>query len=241
MEYKMLSSIKSCHDFIEDNMVYWIIGAGKVGSRAVNCLRKKDPDARIILVDSNSDTLHEWKGQVDTVLADGITFLVRHLNKRDDMAVPDWIVPAIPVHIVFEWIRHTLNKRLDILSVPVPEKLDGLLPNPVRGREGELYMSYATFMCPENCPEPPDVCMVTGKPRGTGLYKVLERVTLADYRSVVVRSHQLAPGVGGYQVQALLHARTEVSLSEGRVLISTACSCHGVMHTFRVVKNRGWV
>ncbi len=241
MEYKMLSSIKSCHDFIEDNMVYWIIGAGKVGSRAVNCLRKKDPDARIILVDSNSDTLHEWKGQVDTVLADGITFLVRHLNKRDDMAVPDWIVPAIPVHIVFEWIRHTLNKRLDILSVPVPEKLDGLLPNPVRGREGELYMSYATFMCPENCPEPPDVCMATGKPRGTDLYKVLERVTLADYRSVVVRSHQLAPGVGGYQVQALLHARTEVSLSEGRVLISTACSCHGVMHTFRVVKNRGWV
>ena len=217
-------------------MVFWIIGAGKFGSRAVYCLHKKDPDARIILVDSDPDTLHEWKGRVDTVLADAIIFLVRHLNKKDDMAVPDWIVPAIPIHIAYEWIRLTLNRRLDITPIPVPEKLAFQLPHPVWGKEGELYVSHATSICPENCAEPPDLCISTGEPRGMDLYKVLERATVVDYKSVVIRSHQLAPGVGGYQVQALLHARTEVSLSEGRVLIGTACSCHGVVHAFRVEK-----
>lgn len=217
-------------------MVYWIIGAGKFGSRAVDCLHKKDPNARIILVDSDPNTLYEWKGRADTVLVDGIDFLVRRLNKGVDIIYPDWIVPAIPVHIAYEWIRLTLDNRLDVLSVPVPDELDALLPNPARGRKGELYVSHATSMCPENCPEPPDICITTGKPRGTDLYKMLERVTLADYRSVVVRSHQLAPGVGGYQVQALLYARNEVSLSEGRVLMSTACRCHGVVHAFRIAK-----
>ena len=72
------------------------------GSRAANCLSKKDPDARIVLVDSDSDTLREWEGQVGTVLADGIFFLVRHLDNSDDAIMSDWIVPAIPVHVAFE-------------------------------------------------------------------------------------------------------------------------------------------
>lgn len=217
-------------------MVYWIIGAGKFGSRAVHCLHKKDHDARIIIVDSDSGALHQWKGRADTVWSDGVDFLIRRLNVGSDMANPDWIVPAIPVHIAYEWIRLTLDNRVDVLSVPIPEALDALLPNPVRGKEGGLYTSHATFMCPENCPEPPDLCMTTEKPRGIDLHKMLEQVTLVDHRSIVVRSHQLAPGVGGYQAQALLAARNEVGLSEGRVLVSTACRCHGVVHALQVTK-----
>lgn len=217
-------------------MVYWIIGAGKFGSRAVVCLHKKNPEARIVLVDSSPDTLNEWKGRIDTILEDGITFVVRRLGRGGDIADPDWIVPAIPVHIAYEWIRLTLANRLDVLSVPVPEELVARLPNPVRGSEGELYVSHATSVCPEDCPEPPNICITTKKPRGTDLYKILERVALSNCRSVVVRSHQLAPGVGGYQAQALFNARTEIDLTEGRVLISTACSCHGVIHALQMTK-----
>ena len=97
-------------------------------------------------------------------------------------------------------------------------------------------MSYANFICPEDCPEPPDLCTVSGKPRETDLYHVLEKVEVADFRSVVIRSHQLAPGVGGYPAQALVNARSEIGLSEGRFLVSTACCCHAAVHALQVKK-----
>ncbi|UCD91036.1 MAG: potassium transporter [Desulfobacterales bacterium] len=221
----------------EGSMVFWIIGAGKFGSRAVRFLTKEYPEARITLVDSDRYALADWQGRVATVWDDGVTFLVRQLNETEARTVPDWIVPAIPVHVAFEWLRHTLAKRFDITSVPVPDAFGSLLPHPVRGSKGELYVSHATFMCPEDCPEPPDVCMATGEPRKTDVYKMLEQTIFAEHTSVVVRSRQLAPGVGGYPAQALLNARVKVSRSEGRVLMGTACRCHGVVHAFRIVKN----
>jgi len=217
-------------------MVFWIIGGGKFGSRAADYLNRKDPNARILLIDSDPDTLQGWKGRVDTVQADGIAFLERHLDGGSDMMRPDWIVPAIPIHVAFEWIRCTLKINLDVTPISVPEKLAAFLPHPVWGKEGELYVSYATFICPEDCPEPPDLCTVSGKPRKTDLYHVLEKVEVADFRSVVIRSRQLAPGVGGYPAQALVNARSEIGLSEGRVLVSTACCCHGVVHALQVRK-----
>lgn len=217
-------------------MIFWIIGGGKFGSRAAHCLNRKDPNARILLIDSDPDRLQGWKGRVDTVQADGVTFLERRLDDGSDMMLPDWIVPAIPIHVAFEWIRCTLKMHLEVTPISVPEKLASFLPHPVWGKEGELYVSYAKFICPEDCLEPPDLCTVSGKPRGTDLYHVLEKVEVADFRSVVIRSHQLAPGVGGYPAQALVNARSEIGLSEGRVLVSTACCCHGVVNAFQVKK-----
>lgn len=217
-------------------MVFWIIGGGKFGSRAAHYLSGKDKDARILLIDSNPDTLEGWKGPIDTVQADGITYLKHHLDGGNNMTMPDWIVPAIPIHVAFEWIRCTLKTNLHVTPISVPEILASFVPNPVWGKEGELYMSYAKFTCPEDCIEPQDLCTVSGKPRKTDLYHVLEKVKIADFRSVVIRSHQLAPGVGGYPAQALLNARNEIGLSEGKVFVSTACRCHGVVHALYVRK-----
>ena len=213
-----------------------IIGAGTFGSRAVHSLHKKDPRARIILVDLDPASLRPWEGRVNTILTDGIDFLVRRLNNTETRDMSVWIVPAIPVHIAYEWIRLTLDLGLNVLSVPVPAALETFLPNPIRGREGELYVSHAETLCPTDCPVPPDWCTSTGKSRGVDLFKMLKRATLIDHRSVVVRSRQLALGVGGYQVQALFDARTEVGLAKGRVLISTACRCHGVVHALQLNK-----
>ena len=217
-------------------MVFWIIGGGKFGSRAAHYLSGKHKDARILLIDSNPDTLEGWKEPVDTVQADGITYLKHHLDDGNKMTMPDWIVPAIPIHVAFEWIRCTLKTNLHVTPISVPENLASFVPNPVWGKEGELYMSYAKFTCPEDCIEPQDLCTVSGKPRKTDLYHVLEKVKIADFRSVVIRSHQLAPGVGGYPAQALLNARNEIGLSEGKVFVSTACCCHGVVHALSVKK-----
>jgi hypothetical protein len=217
-------------------MAFLIIGAGTFGTRAAHCLHGEHPDARIILVDSDSGALQQWKGRIDTELADGIDYLLRRLDKDGGTAIADWIVPAVPVHLAYEWIRFTLARHFNVLAVPVPDAADVCLPNPVRGKRGELYTSYATFRCPENCPAPPDICTTTGNFRGVDLYKLLEQLTLPDVRSVVVRSQQLAPGVGGYPAKALFDARAEIGLTKGRVLVSTACRCHGVVHALQITK-----
>jgi hypothetical protein len=51
---------------------------------------------------------------------------------------------------------------------------------------------------------------------------------------MVVRSHQLAPGVGGYQPEALRRSLDAVSKARTAILYATACLCHGVIHTFRL-------
>ncbi|MAF33793.1 MAG: potassium transporter [Desulfobacterales bacterium] len=213
-------------------MVFWILGGGKFGSIAARRLRKREPDAHITLVDSDPAVFRESKEQVDTVAEDGIAFLEHHL---DDKSRPDWIVSTIPVHVAFEWIRGTLSDH-EVLPLPVPENLFLLLPNPMWGKNGELYVSQADFICPDNCPEPFDRCFVTGKPRKTEIYRNLEQLKLPEYRSIVIRSHQLAPGVGGYSPSALLSARKEIAEKEGRVLVGTACRCQGVVHACEIRK-----
>ncbi len=211
-------------------MVFWILGGGRFGSIAARRLRKKEPDAHIKIVDSDPEVVRRSKEKVDTVAEDGIAFLARQLEGKSR---PDWIVATIPVHVAFEWICSTLQGH-EVLTLPVPENLFLLLPNSMWGKKGELYVSQADFLCPDNCPEPFDRCFVTGKPRKTEMYRNLEQLKLPGYRSIVIRSHQLAPGVGGYTPSALLNARKEVVEKEGRVLLSTACRCQGVLHACEI-------
>ena len=51
---------------------------------------------------------------------------------------------------------------------------------------------------------------------------------------MVIRSHQLAPGVGGYKPEALQESLLKISQGKGLVLYSTACLCHGVVHAFKL-------
>ena len=85
-------------------------------------------------------------------------------------------------------------------------------------------MSMADFICPDHCPEPKDICTHTGKPRPFNLYKKLESIKYDHFRSVVVRSRQLSPGVGGYSPGALFHALDVIKSSTTPILLSTALS-----------------
>ena len=46
--------------------------------------------------------------------------------------------------------------------------------------------------------------------------------------TAVLRSHQLAPGVGGYRAAELLGLRDRLAAQGGDWLLATACRCHGV-------------
>ena len=108
------------------------------------------------------------------------------------------------------------------------------IPNVRHGSGSQVYSSIADFLCPEDCPEPSGNCTHTGEPRPCLLYEQLERLTNEEIPSIVVKSRKLAPGVGGFRPAALFTALEAVSAATGPVLLSPACSCHGVLNAFEI-------
>jgi len=212
----------------------WILGAGRFGLKAVKVLSRKYEKAELTVIEKNSGVCHQIeKLGFKTVCMDGIEYLVQNLKGID---YPDWIIPAIPVHVAYEWVRLKIKDSYIIKTIPSPMDPIKNLPNVFEGKRGEIYMSIANFICPDNCPEPKDICTHTGKPRPFNLYKKLESIKYDHFHSVVVRSRQLSPGVGGYSPEALFHALDLIKSSTTPRLLSTACKCHGVMHAFKLEK-----
>ena len=210
---------------------FWIIGGGKFGLKAASALRKSDSSNNLTIVEKHSAVCRQLDRMgFKAVCMDGIGYLERNLIHP---YYPDWIIPAIPVHVAYEWIRAKLPAGSEPPRIPVPAEVIGELPNPIKGQAGQLYISIADFKCPDNCPEPADSCTYTGKPRPMILHEFLKSIRPRDFKSIVIRSHQLAPGVGGYKPQGLLNALKEIETTQAPVLLSTACSCHGVMDAFK--------
>ncbi len=204
-----------------------ILGAGKFGLQAALILSQKEKN-RVTVVDADPTRCEAVTALgIDAVCEESIKFLADNLT-------PDWIVPVVPLHVAYEWLKTTLPEGVTLKSLPVPQQIVDMLPNPMAGDKGQLYISYADFVCPEECPEPARICSFTGKARKGILYRTLEAVTFKDYLSVVVQSRQMAPGVGGYRPRDLIAARRQVLSADGPVLLSTACKCHGVMHAVSV-------
>ena len=218
---------------------FWIIGGGNFGLKAAKELCKANPSDQITLVEQEKTVCRQIrKHGYQTVCMDGLQYLDHHLISADS---PDWIVPAIPLHVAYEWIKARMSARYVIERIPVPKDLVAALPNPISGETGQLYISIADFICPADCPEPDKICTYTQKPRAMILHEFLKSIQLKNLKSVVIRSHQLVPGVGGYKPQALYEALKEIETAQMPVLLSTACRCHGVIDTFKHSAKNGGV
>ena len=209
----------------------WIIGAGQFGARAVAAARRQIPAVDITLVDRDANKLRGWPLAVHTVYEDGVAFLTHRLSWDD---FPAMIIPAVPIHIAYAWIRRTLRLQTEVLERPVPDFITDRLPNPIIGANGELFISHADTLCPPNCSESADRCTATGQQRPKDMFRLLGELDIDDYASVVVRSHQMAPGVGGYLSESLFAACTAVARSNGPALLATACRCHAVVHAMHI-------
>ena len=209
----------------------YILGAGHFGMRAADALRRRSPEAAITVVDIDKHALKQAADLgFEMAPMDAISFLL--LNEKR-MTPDDWIVPAVPIHAAYEWIRQKLRREAKFEELAVPEEAELQLPNPSRGEQGQVFATNATFTCPDDCPEPEEICTVTGEPRPQVLCATLSSLVVPGYRSVGIVSSQMAPGVGGFQLVALRHAMTEIAAEPGKILFSTACKCHGVLHAFR--------
>lgn len=212
---------------------FWIIGCGKFGRLAAARLLNIHPRASFLVVDNREEALRQiWHLPVKAVRGDGVDFLAANLKKEELV----YLVPALPVHLAFEWVKKKLAPAYEVIKIPVPEEAVRALPNPLPAETGKLYASYATFTCPDNCPEPEDVCTVTGRKRKGLLFKDFQELYAEGFISLAIRSLQLAPGVGGFPSSVLWTVLEKVRRAGTGVnyLLSTACLCHGVMDSFRL-------
>lgn len=210
-----------------------VIGAGHFGKRALDALASRPKTPPVVVVEKDEKALRLVTGPlVSCILQEGVPFLAGSFERLHPR---NMIVPAVPLHLAYEWLRLTLKGKRRVFQIDVPETIRPLLPHTWEGQEGSLLVSYADFRCPDDCPEPADHCTVTGKKRGTPMHTLLGGIAPPGYRIHVLRSRQLAPGVGGYTVGDLqeLMGRVE-SGGEGKWLVATACRCHGVVSAMEV-------
>lgn len=211
---------------------YWIIGGGQFGLNAAQKTRTQEPDAGILIVEKDLTICQQLeKLGFETICGEGIKYLTHNLINED---YPDWIIPAIPLHVAFEWIQGKLAKTYETEVISISDDLESQLPHPIRRDKGQLYVSNADFVCPDDCSEPEEICTYTGEPRPRILNSFLEKIHYNDFRSVVICSRQLFPGVGGYTPKALFQGLEIIEAEDRPVLLSTACYCHGVVHAFRI-------
>jgi len=204
----------------------WIIGVGRFGQLAFHRLSEAGRDRRFVLVDPVAENLKRCKSATARLeISDGIEFLEKNLT---GVRNPDWIIPALPVHLAAEWILLHMGPA-KLKRVPLPSELDRLVPNPIPGSEGNLYVSHADFRCPSDCDEPRNICSITRKMRHQNMYDVLLNVSIKPFNSLNIRSYQLGPGIGGYRPEQLLKLKTSVEQAASPVLLSTAYRCHGVI------------
>ena len=207
----------------------WIIGAGRFGRLAADRLTGTIKNLRLIMVDPDEAKLRaaEGPGRIP-IRADGVSYLFEHLRPEGEQ-LPDWIIPAVPVHLAAEWRLMASSDKSKLRRIPIPTEIDPFLPHPLRGDNGNIYVSHADFLCPDDCAEPRDICTSTGKPRKQNMFELLKEIQFPPWENLVIRSHQLGPGIGGYRPEQLFDLADRIENTRGPILLSTACRCHGVM------------
>jgi len=179
-------------------------------------------------VDINESRLEEFEGKaVIRIRGDAVDFLTENFHL---LAPSTIIVPALPIHLAFEWVKANIAGTYSTSRIEVPEEIKGCLPHAWQGKKKSLLVSYADFLCPEDCLEPEDHCTVTGEQRGKPLFELLDDLEIPGYQVHIVKSRQMGPGVGGYRATELKRLKDSIlSKGTGKWIIGTACRCHGVL------------
>ena len=210
----------------------FIIGAGHFGARAARIMRQRS-DSSLFVVDPDEKSLSDLNdSQTEKVLGDGIRFLLHNFHYLKQTNI---IVPALPIHLAYEWLKGFLPGEMRKKQLPVPET-NPPLPHAWPASDGSTLVSYADFLCPDDCPEPVH-CTVTGETREQPLYALLRNLNLPPFDMHIIQSRQLAPGLGGYKVGDLKEtAEMVLGNKPGKWILGTACKCHGILTAFEVNK-----
>jgi len=200
-----------------------VLGCGRFGSSAAAKIARLLPGCHIHLADKLEQIPPELPGTHHSG-TDAIEYLQEYLNREKPN---DPVVPCIPIHVAFNWVLSRLG-----FCIPVPIHLMETLPGSVAGNDGCIYTSLSDFRCPDACIEPEGACAVTEEKRREPLFRTVERISIDLYRTLVIRSGQLLPGIEALTSMQLFDLLDEARKKKGRCLIGTVSRCHGVIHGF---------
>jgi hypothetical protein len=205
----------------------FIVGFGKFGKKALAQVIHLQGKARVWIIDSSPEALSQAERFPGIrVLADGPKFLTQY---QEWIGNEDWIIPALPLHLAWKWLDLNLKTQPVHKAVSPPNSLGLGLPYSQFVGKG-LFLSYATFLCPENCPAPIHKCFKTKESRAVPLWKFIANQGCSNGTLEVIESQQIAPGVGGYRFRELKKLKSLVLKKPPPFFVATACRCHGVIH-----------
>ncbi len=105
----------------------WIIGTERFGRLAADRLTEKIKDPDLVLVDLKAEKFREAEGPGRTLIeADGAAYLAENLPKGKEHH-PDWIVPAVPIHLAVEWYLLDQGKK-DLRRIAILAEIAALIP-----------------------------------------------------------------------------------------------------------------
>jgi hypothetical protein len=209
----------------------WVIGGGRLGRKAIRRFLQRGNKVDITVVEQDQEQCSCLKLlPVTCFQQDGVRFLIEQLGRG---FFPDWIIPMVPFHLAFEWMKQMLSSELELVPLTASENILKQFPNTVKGDKGRFFTSLADFLCPEDCPALDHVCTIRKKARPYLLYQKIETQKIDGFSTIVVQSQQILPGIGGYRPEDLYQALNLVKTSKGPILLSTACKCHGVVDLFK--------
>ncbi|MGQ0713329.1 MAG: hypothetical protein ACT4PJ_06310 [Gemmatimonadaceae bacterium] len=234
-----------------------IVGGGCYGSYYVRqLLRARDARAlefaRLLVVDRNArcqvaDTTsserdvvlvqREWECFFDDYLGEA----ARTSSPSADGIVPSPLMP----HLMFDWLLrrarsrwpHRVVERRALASAPnVPWQR--AMPS------GTHVVSFAEWMCPVNCVEPP-MCPVIKGPRTWSMPPAVRAYVRASQRGdtplagpVIFHCEHRSYGVGMFDTQAVLDGDALIARageqSSANVLVGTVSHCHGALDVLHI-------
>jgi hypothetical protein len=236
---------------------YTVIGGGCFGSFYVRQLlryadRVQGPVERVIVIDRDPRcrvAREVSDPRVELVIADWADALASMLGDAADraaagLAIPDRLVPS-------PWASHVLLEALQRVAAPRARRADpgeaGQLfatigtPFVRHLTGGDVALSFATWVCPVNCTEPP-ICPVLRQPLDWDMASAVANYALG--RSNEVRSFHIvqclheAFGVGTIPVAHLAREVIRLRRAAERSgppfsVIATVSTCHGLAGAIR--------
>ena len=94
----------------------WVLGSGSFGIRAVRTVKRHlwRQTASPLWTPAPRHWIKATVIGINKVCEEGAAFLHRNLSESER---PDWIVPALPIHLAWEWVLLELGQnRLGTLS-----------------------------------------------------------------------------------------------------------------------------
>ncbi|MBO8180125.1 MAG: hypothetical protein H0Z19_06545 [Archaeoglobus sp.] len=212
-----------------------IVGGGKYGVEAAKFLEKKARS--YVVLDRNPDCLAVRELNLQKVesvegIKEGRYFLEGGVEVLPEMLKlePEYIFPTAHLHVAAEAVRVKFNLK------PWNDVVDCIIANlPARvvvsaGR-GSVVVSYNRDAdCLEKC-SAPDVCPVTKLKKPCPMHDL---VKFAYPDAIVLISRQLEPGLGAIEGKDFAELMRQAEKRE-RVVVATACRCHGVITALRRV------